>query len=41
MKNQILMAYVAAVMAEDTDTQTSLKTQLKSLDADYDAQRKE
>ena len=40
-KNQILMAYVAAVMAEDTDTQTSLKTQLKSLDADYDAQRKE
>ena len=40
-KNQILMAYVAAVMAEDTDTQTSLKAQLKSLDADYDAQRKE
>ena len=40
-KNQILMAYVASVMAEDTDTQTSLKTQLKSLDADYDAQRKE
>lgn len=40
-KNQILMAYVAAVMAEDTDTQTSLKTQLKSLDADYDAKRKE
>ena len=40
-KNQILMAYVAAVMAEDTDTQTSLKTQLKSLDADYDEKRKE
>ena len=40
-KNQILIAYVAAVMAEDTDTQKSLKTQLKSLDADYDAQRKE
>lgn len=40
-KNQILMAYVAAVMAEDADTQTSLKAQLKELDADYDAQRKE
>ena len=40
-RNQILIAYVAAVMAEDTDTQKSLKTQLKSLDADYDAQRKE
>lgn len=40
-KNQILMAYVAAVMAEDADTQTSLKEQLKELDADYDAQRKE
>lgn len=40
-KNQILMAYVAAVMAEDTDTQTSLKAQLKELDADYDTQRKE
>lgn len=39
-KNQILMAYVAAVMTDDTDTQTSLKTQLKELDADYDAQRK-
>lgn len=39
-KNQILMAYVAAVMADDTDTQTSLKAQLKELDADYDAQRK-
>lgn len=39
-KNQILMAYVAAVMAEDADTQTSLKAQLKELDADYDAQRK-
>ena len=40
-KNQILMAYVAAVMADDTDTQTSLKAQLKELDADYDTQRKE
>ena len=40
-KNQILMAYVAAVMADDADTQTSLKAQLKELDADYDAQRKE
>ena len=40
-KNQILMAYVAAVMAEDTDTQTSLKAQLKELDADYDTQRNE
>ena len=40
-KNQILMAYVAAVMADDTGTQAQLKTQLKSLDADYDAQRKE
>ena len=39
-KNQILMAYVAAVMADDADTQTSLKAQLKELDADYDAQRK-
>lgn len=39
-KNQILMAYVAAVMADDTDTQTSLKAQLKELDTDYDAQRK-
>ncbi len=39
-KNQILMAYVAAVMADDTDTQTSLKAQLKELDAGYDAQRK-
>ena len=34
------MAYVAAVMADDADTQTSLKAQLKELDADYDAQRK-
>lgn len=40
-KNQILMACVAAVMADDADTQTSLKAQLKELDADYDAQRKE
>ena len=40
-KNQILMAYVAAVMADDTHTQTSLKAQLKELDADYDTQRKE
>ncbi|WP_418871318.1 hypothetical protein [Selenomonas bovis] len=40
-KNQILMAYVAAVMADDTDTQTSLKAQLKELDTDYDTQRKE
>ena len=39
-KNQILMAYVAAVMADDADIQTSLKAQLKELDADYDAQRK-
>nr|DAH79015.1 MAG TPA: hypothetical protein [Caudoviricetes sp.] len=39
-KNQILMAYVAAVMAEDLDTQASLKAQLKELDAEYDAQRK-
>ena len=39
-KNQILMAYVAAVMADDADTQTSLKAQLKELNADYDAQRK-
>lgn len=39
-KNQILMAYVAAVMADDADTQASLKAQLKELDADYDAQRK-
>lgn len=39
-KNQILMAYVAAVMADDADTQTSLKAQLKELDDDYDAQRK-
>lgn len=39
-KNQILMAYVAAVMADDADTQTSLKAQLKELDADYDAQRR-
>lgn len=39
-KNQILMAYVAAIMADDADTQTSLKAQLKELDADYDAQRK-
>ncbi|WP_278962528.1 hypothetical protein [Mitsuokella multacida] len=39
-KNQILMAYVAAVMADDADTQMSLKAQLKELDADYDAQRK-
>lgn len=40
-KNQILMAYVAAVMADDADTQTSLKAQLKELDTSYDAQRKE
>lgn len=39
-KNQILIAYVAAVMADDADTQTSLKAQLKELDADYDTQRK-
>lgn len=39
-KNQILMVYVAAVMAEDLDTQASLKAQLKELDAEYDAQRK-
>lgn len=39
-KNQILMAYVASVMADDADTQMSLKAQLKELDADYDAQRK-
>ena len=39
-KNQILMAYVAAVMAEDLDTQASLKAQLKELDAEYDAQRR-
>lgn len=39
-KNQILMAYVAATMADDADTQTSLKAQLKELDADYDARRK-
>lgn len=39
-KNQILMAYVAAVMADDADTQTSLKAQLKELDTDYDAQRR-
>lgn len=39
-KSQILMAYVAAAMADDADTQASLKAQLKELDADYDAQRK-
>lgn len=40
-KNQILMAYVAAVMADDADMQTSLKAQLKELDTDYDEKRKE
>ena len=39
-KDQILMAYVAALMSGDTDTQTSLKEQLVELNTDYDTQRK-
>lgn len=39
-KDQILMAYVAALMSGDADTQASLKAQLAELNTDYDTQRK-
>lgn len=39
-KETILRQFVAALMAEDTDLQSSLKEELKELDADYDEQNK-
>lgn len=38
-KNQLINAYVAALMADDTDLQAELKTELKELDTQYDTDR--
>ena len=39
-KTQLINAFVAALMADDTDLQTELKAELKELDAQYDSDRK-
>ena len=39
-KETILRQFVAALMAEDTDLQSTLKQELKELDAAYDAHKK-
>lgn len=38
-KSQLISAYVAAVMADDTELQTELKAELKELDTQYDSDR--
>ncbi|WP_337774309.1 hypothetical protein [Mitsuokella jalaludinii] len=38
-KSQLINAFVAALMADDTDLQTELKSELKELDAQYDSDR--
>ena len=38
-KSQLINAFVAALMADDTDLQTELKSELKELDAQYDSVR--
>lgn len=39
-KNQLFLAFLGAVMADNTDLQTELKAELKELDAQYDTDRK-
>lgn len=38
-KESIALAYIDAVMSDDTDTQTALKEDLVALNTDYDTQR--
>ena len=38
-KSQLISAYVAAMMANDTELQSELKAELKELDAQYDSDR--
>lgn len=39
-KEAIMRQFVAALMTEDTDLQSTLKDELKKLDASYDAQKR-
>lgn len=40
-KQELAIAYVDAMMSEDTDSQASLKTDLETLNAEYDKARAE